>query len=290
MSCISRSQENCTIEVKLRDTVLRRLGPIYLMYFLYAQASEFKEGYAKEKGWSRWRFAKSSKKDRDPEKNVVRGKYALRMRGGGGVHYGNRRSWVPDSVHGFYWTYNNAKLIQSLNTSWHVRIPSVLFGYFWIFIALSMKLKEDKCEKQNFSTPVKQFDLRQNAQQTPGLQGTTRGVFWHLRPSARPYTLAYFSFSGRHPVCDWTTEDVSNWLHVHGFDEYRDTFVANDVRGRELMSLCRSDLKVGLRCVCRVVMHQVKCKMCFFSFLNCNIVDKFCQVALKHAENSGSAY
>lgn len=41
----------------------------------------------------------------------------------------------------------------------------------------------------------------------------------------------------------WSVEDVSQWLHHLNMDEYRDIFVAHDIRGPELITLSRSDLK-----------------------------------------------
>jgi SAM domain (Sterile alpha motif) len=46
-------------------------------------------------------------------------------------------------------------------------------------------------------------------------------------------------------VNEWTPEEVANWLTANGFGEYRNEFINNDVRGRELVSLGRNDLKVN---------------------------------------------
>ena len=46
-------------------------------------------------------------------------------------------------------------------------------------------------------------------------------------------------------VRDWSTEEVSQWLHSLGLDEYCNVFVAHDIRGPELIGLGRTDLKVG---------------------------------------------
>lgn len=45
------------------------------------------------------------------------------------------------------------------------------------------------------------------------------------------------------PVDDWTTLDVGQWLVSLDLSEYRENFVAHDIRGRELIELGRTDLK-----------------------------------------------
>ena len=45
-------------------------------------------------------------------------------------------------------------------------------------------------------------------------------------------------------IQDWGTEEVGQWLGCLGLLEYRDKFIANDIRGPELLHLGRTDLKV----------------------------------------------
>ena len=45
-------------------------------------------------------------------------------------------------------------------------------------------------------------------------------------------------------VVDWTIEEVGQWLESLGLADYRDNFLSHDIRGRELISLGRQDLKV----------------------------------------------
>jgi diacylglycerol kinase (ATP) len=62
-------------------------------------------------------------------------------------------------------------------------------------------------------------------------------------------------------VTDWSTNHVSQWLHAQGFDEYRDTFVTNDIRGQELITLSRADLRdLGINKVGHVkrIRHAIK--------------------------------
>ena len=44
-------------------------------------------------------------------------------------------------------------------------------------------------------------------------------------------------------VCNWDTDEVVTWLDTLQLSEYKDNFIANDIRGQELLSLSRKDLK-----------------------------------------------
>ncbi len=44
-------------------------------------------------------------------------------------------------------------------------------------------------------------------------------------------------------VTSWGVADVSNWLESLQLGEYAESFASNDVRGRELLTLTRTDLK-----------------------------------------------
>jgi diacylglycerol kinase (ATP) len=48
--------------------------------------------------------------------------------------------------------------------------------------------------------------------------------------------------SGRE-VASWGTQEVATWLETLQLSEYIDSFVKNDIRGRELLTLARRDLK-----------------------------------------------
>ena len=45
-------------------------------------------------------------------------------------------------------------------------------------------------------------------------------------------------------VCEWSTADVCTWLRDLDLGEHCDTFMSHDIRGRELLTLARNDLKV----------------------------------------------
>ncbi len=45
-------------------------------------------------------------------------------------------------------------------------------------------------------------------------------------------------------VTDWGVEEVGQWLDSIGLPEYKENFMTNDIRGRELLHLGRQDLKV----------------------------------------------
>jgi len=45
-------------------------------------------------------------------------------------------------------------------------------------------------------------------------------------------------------VSEWVTDDVCSWLRDLDLEEHCDTFRSHDIRGRELLTLARCDLKV----------------------------------------------
>lgn len=47
----------------------------------------------------------------------------------------------------------------------------------------------------------------------------------------------------REAVCGWGTSEVVTWLETMQLVEYVDSFVRNDIRGKELLTLGRRDLK-----------------------------------------------
>lgn len=51
------------------------------------------------------------------------------------------------------------------------------------------------------------------------------------------------STSSRDAVCSWGISEVVTWLEAMQLAEYADSFVKNDIRGKELLTLGRRDLK-----------------------------------------------
>lgn len=51
------------------------------------------------------------------------------------------------------------------------------------------------------------------------------------------------SSNSREAVCSWGTSEVVTWLEAMQLGEYMDSFVKNDIRGKELLVLGRRDLK-----------------------------------------------
>lgn len=49
--------------------------------------------------------------------------------------------------------------------------------------------------------------------------------------------------SSREAVCSWGTSEVVTWLETMQLSEYVENFVKNDIRGKELLTLGRRDLK-----------------------------------------------
>ena len=46
-------------------------------------------------------------------------------------------------------------------------------------------------------------------------------------------------------MLEWGPEEVGHWLETLGLAEYREHFISHDVRGQEMLSLGRTDLKVS---------------------------------------------
>lgn len=53
--------------------------------------------------------------------------------------------------------------------------------------------------------------------------------------------------SGNHPARDqvttWTVPEVCSWLESLQLGEYAENFISHDIRGKELLTLARRDLK-----------------------------------------------
>src|SRR2546423_117344 len=47
-------------------------------------------------------------------------------------------------------------------------------------------------------------------------------------------------------VVRWSNQDVALWLSLVGFGQYKDTFIKNDISGRNLKSLTLASLKSDL--------------------------------------------
>lgn len=56
---------------------------------------------------------------------------------------------------------------------------------------------------------------------------------------------ADFFFTDLKHIEDWSTAEVAMWLETLALGEYQQTFITNEIRGSELLSLERSDLKVS---------------------------------------------
>lgn len=84
--------------------------------------------------------------------------------------------------------------------------------------------EETECRKKN-----KPFWLR------------FRGKGGHTDQAAGPSTKT--RSSSREAVSNWGVHEVSTWLEAMQMSEYVDSFVKNDIRGKELLTLARRDLK-----------------------------------------------
>lgn len=80
----------------------------------------------------------------------------------------------------------------------------------------------------------------------PDTRKKTRPFWARLRSgSTAPGTAACKlpSTNSRDAVSNWGVNEVVTWLETMQLSEYVETFVANDIRGKELLTLGRRDLK-----------------------------------------------
>ena len=70
-------------------------------------------------------------------------------------------------------------------------------------------------------------------------------------PNSNPWFLLVGSYhmTGLQVVKQWSVEEVGTWLENLSLGEYREQFIRNDIRGSELLSLERRDLKVQILCL-----------------------------------------
>lgn len=76
-----------------------------------------------------------------------------------------------------------------------------------------------------------------------------------LRKKAKPFWMRFRNkeqppstsrtnrSSSRETVCNWGVNEVIVWLEALQLSEYIDSFIKNDIRGKELLTLARRDLK-----------------------------------------------
>lgn len=54
----------------------------------------------------------------------------------------------------------------------------------------------------------------------------------------------YWNYFSAYNVYNWTPEDVGQWLESRSLSEYKDSFIRNEIRGTELLTLDKGDLQV----------------------------------------------
>lgn len=54
----------------------------------------------------------------------------------------------------------------------------------------------------------------------------------------------YWNYFLAYNVYNWTPEDVGQWLESRSLSEYKDSFIRNEIRGTELLTLDKGDLQV----------------------------------------------
>ncbi|GJQ87045.1 hypothetical protein Trydic_g6804 [Trypoxylus dichotomus] len=71
-----------------------------------------------------------------------------------------------------------------------------------------------------------------------------KGLFWlKFRSNLKPHSQPQSNHKTARDVASWGTNEVATWLETLQLSEYIDSFVKNDIRGRELLTLARRDLK-----------------------------------------------
>ncbi|KAI4464648.1 diacylglycerol kinase [Holotrichia oblita] len=71
-----------------------------------------------------------------------------------------------------------------------------------------------------------------------------KGLFWlKFRSNSKPHSQQQPNHKTARDVQSWGTNEVATWLETLQLSEYIDSFVKNDIRGRELLTLARRDLK-----------------------------------------------
>ncbi|CAH0557041.1 unnamed protein product [Brassicogethes aeneus] len=116
-----------------------------------------------------------------------------------------------------------------------------------------LKLREDLENKLSASLANTELEMRKCVMyDTPtgsmvylqALQGDQsehkrKGLFWLKFRKASHSAES----SQKREVASWGTQEVATWLDTLQLAEYIDSFVKNDIRGRELLTLARRDLK-----------------------------------------------
>lgn len=121
-----------------------------------------------------------------------------------------------------------------------------------------LKLREDMENKLSVSLANTELELRkcvlydtsrgslvylQPVQDDQSDHHKRKGLFW-LKLRGKAKDGQHSKNSGKEVVADsWGTQEVATWLETLQLSEYIDSFVKNDIRGRELLTLARRDLK-----------------------------------------------
>lgn len=122
-----------------------------------------------------------------------------------------------------------------------------------------LKLREDLENKLSVSLASMELELRKcvlHDTPTGGMiylqalqedaEPKRKGLFWK---KLRKASSAHLHLPHQHQsaktrdVASWGTQEVGTWLETLQLAEYIDSFVRNDIRGRELLTLARRDLK-----------------------------------------------
>ncbi|XP_074657542.1 diacylglycerol kinase delta-like isoform X2 [Tubulanus polymorphus] len=131
--------------------------------------------------------------------------------------------------------------------------------------ASAVRLREDLEEKMSAALANVEVELKR-VNEIPGLQPSDYEFIYNSDPTKRKHGGHHGRFrimtkliKGKHKdnrerdkhasqaqsfnVNEWNAEDVGQWLDFLSMSEYKEMFIRNDIRGPELLSLERRDLK-----------------------------------------------
>ncbi|XP_057656579.1 diacylglycerol kinase eta [Diorhabda carinulata] len=115
-----------------------------------------------------------------------------------------------------------------------------------------LKLRDDLASKLSASLANAELELRRCViydtsigslvylQAVQNQEHKRKGHFWLKFRNKGSGSLHYCQ---KNEVASWGTQEVATWLETLQLAEYVESFVKNDVRGRELLTLARRDLK-----------------------------------------------
>ncbi|CAH1183296.1 unnamed protein product [Phaedon cochleariae] len=160
------------------------------------------------------------------------------------VFYGLNYSHVPTASTSAWLEF--AKAFEVLSTRPVESYPSSIFGFGAICVPLYGSIFKLNTMDSLFHflqiILISQTKFhRSQVIFTLQMEHKRKGLFW-LKFRAKGASSSQQS-SQKREVASWGTQEVITWLETLQLSEYIDSFERNDIRGRELLTLARRDLK-----------------------------------------------